>query len=396
MVLRAQGIQALRSSKSPTWRNLNASISKMSVLQIDAINTVIRSHYMPLYSRLGPYDRRILNANVFESKKQTASVRTHFEYWGHECSILPIKLYPLFRWRMEEALNGQGLYKQLHILALNKPDYIKRLRHEIEQSGPFTCRELSTTARGKGMWQWSETKQALEYLFWTGQIASAGRRKFERLYDISERVIPALYINTVTPGKVESQLALIKIAAKALGVATESDLRDYFRIKATDARFCIDRLVEDKCLIPVQVENWKQTAYFSADITIPRTVNRSTLLTPFDPVIWHRQRTERLFNFNYRLEIYVPARKRKYGYYVMPFLVNDRLVARVDLKAERKCQQLVVKGVWPEADIEQHDIIIQLAQELIQLASWLNLTHVVVKQRNDLAKKLKSILTSEF
>ena len=361
----------------------------MSVLQIDAINTVIRSHYMPLFSRHGNYDKSQLDEWAFNPDGVHNGKRRYFEYWGHECSILPLELYPLFQWRMNEARQGLGLYKQLHSLAQAKPELINNIKREIEQRGPLTCREFAGAKRGKGMWQWSETKQALEYLFWTGDLASAGRTGFQRLYDCKTRVIPPALLNQSATCKLEAQSALLKISLAALGVASAAELRDYFRFNARDTNNCIDMLVEDNQFIPIAVEGWKNTAYIAPDTTIPRTIRASTLLTPFDPIVWHRERTERLFSFKYRVEIYVPESLRKFGYYVMPFLLDDRLVARVDVKADRNMNELVIKGAWPEAGVDKAEISRQLGAALTNIAVWLELDNIRVGNRGELCRYLK-------
>jgi len=391
LVLRSQGFRSERATKPVGWRSLNLALEKMAALQIDAINTVIRSHYMPLYSRLGHYERALLDSKVFAPQAQRAARRTYFEYWGHECSILPVSFYSLLRWRMEDALQGVGVYKHLHALAARKGAYIKQLKQTIREQGALTCRGLSDDPRGKGMWEWSESKQVLEYLFWTGQIASAGRRGFERLYDLNERVIPDALMNTPTPSRLDAQSTLIEIAAGALGVACAVDLRDYFRLSANDAQKCIQHLLEQGRLVPVSVQNWKAEAYILPNTTIPRAVKCCTLLTPFDPVVWHRERARRLFDFNYRIEIYVPENKRQYGYYVLPFLLGDQLVARVDLKADRENSRLIVKGAWSEPGFNTLETASQLATELARLSQWLELESVVVRKRGDLAKQLSQM-----
>ena len=363
----------------------------MVALQIDAINTVIRSHYMPLYSRLGPYNRKLLDARVFTPQSQLADRRGYFEYWGHECSILPIDLYPLFRWRMDDAKQGKGVYKQLHNLALRKPEYIAAVKQQVQEQGVSTCRDLNSAgaARGKGMWEWSESKQALEYLFCTGELASTGRLGFSRLYDVRERAIPASLWQAPAPNRHDAQCSLLEIAAQSLGVATSADLRDYFRINAADASLCIERLQQEQRIEPVRVEGWKQIAYRVPGCSIPRGVTATTLLTPFDPIVWHRGRAARLFDFDYRIEIYVPAAKRQYGYYVMPVLLDDRIVARIDLKSDRDRSLLLVKGAWMESHTQPVEVADRLFGELQRFANWLGLEKLQIARRGDLASFLR-------
>ena len=363
----------------------------MSVLQIDAINTVIRSHYMPLFSRLGHYDRALLDQKLFDARAQRPTQRRFYEYWGHECSVLPIELYPLFDWRRADACHGKGIYRQIHQLAMDNADLVKRIKQEVRQRGPVACSDLEKDARGPGMWEWSSTKTALEYLFWTGELASAGRRSFQRLYALPESAIPAEQLNSGQRHRLDDQMALTELAAGALGVATESDLRDYFRLPAADSKTVVSSLVEDKRLLPVSVQNWRQTAYVLPDVVVPRKIQAGTLLTPFDPIVWCRDRALRLFDFHYRIEIYVPAAKRQFGYWVMPFLFNDRLVARLDLKADREADLLIVKGAWLQQGVNADEVIHAIHNALSHLAMWLGLNDVVIKRKGDLARYLHAV-----
>ena len=358
-------------------RALRQCIDTMAALQIDAINTVIRSHYMPLFSRLGHYRRSDLDAQVFAQRSSVRQPRRYFEYWGHECSLLPMALQPLLRWRMEDAANGVGIYKQLSQLARQQPQYVREVRAEIADRGALTCRELDGGARGKGMWEWSVGKQALEYLFASGECSCAGRQSFQRRYDLTERVMPGEILDQPSPPRIEAQATLLEIAAGALGIGTESDLRDYFRLSASDCKAAMALLLESERLQQWQVESWQQPAYTLPDVSWPRTQTGSTLLTPFDPLVWNRDRARRLFGFDYRIEIYVPAHKREYGYYVMPFLDRNRISARVDLQAQRHRGQstLNVLGIWYEKHADG-DTAVRLRQALASLAEWLELERV--------------------
>ncbi len=386
MALAAQGFGSDRTTGVKNWRSARNAIERMGLLQMDTINTIIRSHYMPLYSRLGAYDRSKLDARAFRAKG-----RELFEYWAHEASLLPMPMYPLLKWRMDRACQHIGLYKECVKLAKEKPDYIKGILKRLEDSGPLSSRAFNERGSGKGMWDWHEGKTGLEYLFWTGQITTHSRVGFERIYDLTERVIPAEVLNTPAPAHEEAHRALLKFSAKALGIATESDLRDYFRLSAADVKSRIPELVESGDLIPVTVENWSQPAYLSPEARVPRSVSVSALLTPFDPIVWERKRTQRLFDFEYRIEIYVPAHKRKYGYYVLPFLLDERIAARLDLKADRDVGTLKVLGSYCEPDHNANQVAERLIPELHRLAEWLGLSDVSFADKGDMAIALKDV-----
>lgn len=391
LALRAQGFgQSRADSTTPitNTRSIMRCVDQMSVLQIDAINTVIRSHYMPVYSRIGHYARDALSARVFLPAQQRLSKRRYFEYWGHECSIMPLSLYPLFRWRRRDAANGVGVYKQISSLNRRKPEFVDAIRSQITRYGPATHRTLALDSRGSGMWEWSESKQALEYLFWSGEITTVGRQGFERLYDFADNSIPAAYLEQDID-RADAQAQLMLLSVKSLGIGTASDLRDYFRLPASDADKAIARLLAGGDIEAVVVKGWKHTAYTLPEVSLPRSSNATALLTPFDPMVWHRERTERLFGFSYRIEIYVPAAKRQYGYYVLPFMLNGKLVARLDIKADRESGALLVKGAWAEAEARVDDISEPLSAELQRLAHWLELGRLDVSRKGDLAKRLR-------
>lgn len=386
LTLKAQGFA---SSGSVNWRSLKRVLEIMQVLQIDAINTLVRSHYLPLFSRVGQYDRELLDTKLFSEREQRVTRRQFFEYWGHECSVIPIQHYPLLQWRRDDAKAGNGVYKQLYKLSQRNPDLVSALRTRVHEHGPLTSSDLETESRGSGMWEWSQTKQALEYLFWAGELASAGRRGFQRLYAAPETVIPQDYLCYTGLSRLQSQMRLLELAASALGVATETDLRDYFRLPAKDSKMALERLSAEGRLHTVAVEGWSQPAYVLPNIVLPRVLEISALLSPFDPIVWCRDRAQRLFNFHYRIEIYVPPDKRKFGYWVMPFMHRNELVARVDLKADREKQRLHVKGAWCEDNHNSESVAPELAAALIKLAQWLNLDHVVVGKKGGLAQPLR-------
>ncbi|PST83914.1 cytoplasmic protein [Pedobacter yulinensis] len=370
--LTAQGFNALSRSGPVTVAALRKTIGQLGLLQIDSVNVLARAHYMPLFSRLGVYDRAMLDALTI------ARPRRFFEYWGHEASILPVELQPLLRWRMENAYQGKGVWGQLAVYAGAKKEKAAAVLSRIRTGGPVAASDLAGPKAGKGMWAWSESKHILEWLFWAGQIAATHRRNnFERVYDLPERVLPKAILGQVTPHETDAKRQLLSRAAKALGIATADDLRDYYRIPAADARLPIEQLVEEGTLSPVHVQGWPQQAYLYKDARAGRSLQGATLLSPFDPLIWHRPRTERLFGFHYRLEIYTPAHKREYGYYVLPFLLDGVLVARADLKAERNSNTLLVLRLHFEPKAPPHAME-SLLNELKLMALWLGLARVTI------------------
>ena len=301
-----------------------------------------------------------------------------FEYWAHEASLLPLEIQPLFRWRMARADRGQSGYLKLRSFALERRREAQAVLDRIIAEGPLAAADFEGGSSKSGWWEWSETKHALEWLFWSGKITTATRRgSFARVYDLPERVLPQDILNLPTPDEVSAQRALIERSARALGVATLSELRDYFRLKPADADHAIADLTEAGILVAVDVQGWSQKAWMHRDARLPRLVGGSALLAPFDPLVWERNRTERLFGFRYRIEIYVPQDKRAHGYYVLPFLMDEALVARVDLKADRQAGQLLAHRISLEPDCPE-DTVARLALELDRMAAWLGLGSVRV------------------
>ncbi|MGU3402164.1 winged helix-turn-helix domain-containing protein [Methylobacterium brachiatum] len=373
IALTAQGFGGRPRPPAVDAARMRREIGRLGLLQIDSVNVLVRAHYMPLFSRLGPYDRGSLDALA------VASSKCFFEYWGHEASLLPIDLHPLLRWRMEKARKGRGVWDRLEPFAGERRGEADALLARIEREGPLAASEISGPKAAKGMWVWSDAKHALEWLFWAGLVASTHRRgSFERVYDLPERVLPRVVLARPTPDPVDARRELVARSAEALGIATANDLRDYYRLSPADARLPIEQLVEVGVLIPVNVRGWQQQAYLHRNARPGRRHRGAALLSPFDPLVWHRPRTERLFGFRYRLEIYTPAHKREHGYYVLPFLMDGALVARVDLKADRKAGALVVlrTHLEPEAPPETTD---RLLGELRSMATWLGLQDVVLR-----------------
>ncbi|MCQ6257970.1 winged helix-turn-helix domain-containing protein [Pseudomonas sp. Q11] len=373
LALAAQGFDGRPTSASVQPARVNRLIERLGVLQIDSVNALVRSHYLPLFSRLGHYTPDLLDQAAWSQGRR----RTLFEYWGHEASLLPMAMYPLMRWRMERASRGEGIYRQLAQFGQERQDVIRRVLASVREQGAVGAGSLSTRQEKAGpWWDWSAEKLALEWLFAAGEVTVAGRRGFERLYDLPERVLPASVLQQPLPDEPQAQRALLLHAAQALGVGTEKDLRDYFRLDPADSRGRLAELEEAGELVRCQVQGWKQPAWCSPTVKIPRKVAVSALLSPFDSLVWERSRTERLFDFRYRLEIYTPAHKRVYGYYVLPFLHNERIAARVDLRAERALGRLAVHAVHEEEPGLDEEGLQALALNLRRLADWLGLARV--------------------
>ena len=373
LALAAQGFDGRSSPASVQPSRLNRLIERLGVLQIDSVNALVRSHYLPLFSRLGHYSPDLLDQAAWSQGRR----RTLFEYWGHEASLLPMSMYPLMRWRMVRASRGEGIYQQLARFGHERQDVIRRVLASVREQGALGAGSLSTRQEKAGpWWDWSAEKHALEWLFAAGEVTVAGRRGFERLYDLPERVFPASVLQQPLPDEAQAQRALLLHAAEALGVATEKDLRDYFRLGPADSRGRLAELEEAGELLRCEVQGWKQPAWCRPAAKIPRKVAASALLSPFDSLVWERSRTERLFDFRYRLEIYTPVHKRVYGYYVLPFLHNERIAARVDLRAERALGRLAVHAVHEEEPGLDEEGVQALAINLRRMADWLGLERV--------------------
>lgn len=387
IALAAQGFADARPGGVIDRRHLNRVLSRIGLLQIDSVSAVIRAHYMPLYSRLGPYPRDLLD-NAASSRK-----RTLFEYWAHEASFLPVETWPLMQWRMERASRHEEIYGVLAKWASERRDLIEGIFNEVVLRGPVAASDLKGAKGAGGWWGWSDEKHAFEWLFWAGRVTTHSRRGFERLYDLPERVLPARILALPVPEPADAHRELLRISARALGLATAGDLRDYFRLSPADIKGRIEELVEMGELLPVRVEGWRQQAYLHTGARIPRKVEARALLAPFDPLVWERSRTERLFDFRYRIEIYTPAEKRQFGYYVLPFLLGDRIVARVDLKADRPAGVLRVLAAYAEpcAPLET---AAELMQELKLMKAWLELDDIQVVPAADLGPALARLSVS--
>ncbi len=354
----------------------------MGVIQIDSVNVVVRSQELPLFARLGPHPRSLI--------ADATDAGDLFEYWVHEACHVPTEHHPLHRWQMAQ----QPRWRSVAQLAERRPGFVDEIEQRVAVDGPLAAGDLAQRVGKKGTWwDWDDGKVALEYLFWTGRISARRRPSdFARLYDLSERVIPAEVLALPTPSEVEARTELLALAARHLGVATLDDLADYHRQRTAPCRPLVAELVESGRLRQVRVEGWDRPAYLHNGTRVPRRIEAHALLSPFDPVVWCRPRVERLFGFRYRIEIYVPAPKRQYGYYVLPFLLGDRLVGRVDLKADRQRRVLVVQGAFLEPGESVTEVSEALAAELVSMAGWLGLHSVEVIERGELASPVASAL----
>ncbi len=387
IALAAQGFADARPSGRVDARHIRRVLDRIGILQIDSVNVFSRAHYLPLLARLGPYPRDLLDTLTAYTAGPVR--RELFEYWAHEASLVPIALQPLLRWRMARAQTDP--WPAIRRFAREKPELLAEIEQLVRDNGPLGAGATGIeriAPRPGHMWNWHDGKIALEYLFYAGQVTTARRINFERLYDLPERVLPLGVLTAPTPTTEDAQRELIRISARAQGVATEPDLRDYFRLPHAASKARVTELVESGELVPVRVDGWPAPAYLWPDARRPRRITARALLSPFDNLIWFRDRTERIFRLRYRIEIYTPAPKRVYGYYVLPFLLGEALVARVDLKSDRQAGVLRVQAAHLEPGQDAAYVAGELAAELVLTATWLGLTGVEVMPRGDLAAEL--------
>jgi len=372
IAIAAQGFDTARPQTKATQRHVDALISRLGVIQIDSVNVLVRSQELPLFARLGNHDRRAIPKATEQQKL--------FEYWGHEAAHLPVDLHPLFRWKMDAARTGKVTHWGLTSFYEENKAFVKRILKHVEKNGPTTSRELSTRTEKKGTWwDWDEAKVALEYLFLTGELMSRGRGSdFARIYDTTERVLPQRIIDAPTPSEHEARKQLLVRSAVAQGVATASDLADYYRQKLATVKPLIAELVEEGELREVAVDGWTEKAFVYRNAKLPKQLHATALLSPFDSLVWCRPRNERLFDFHYRIEIYTPKEKRKFGYYVLPFMMNGEMVGRVDLKADRAKGILQAHSVHTEKGVKRSVINEALNAELAAMATWLGLEQVQI------------------
>lgn len=382
IALAAQGFTGKKPSGRVDARHYDRLLRHVNLLQLDSVNVAVRAHYMPAFSRLGPYRREQLDDYAYRKSRL-------FEGWGHMATLIPMEHYPLLRHRMEAARP----WPQLEGLIEEHRSYVDSVREQVAARGPLTVSDLDEAGDRSGPW-WglSRGKVALEWLFRNGSLAATRTGNFTRVYDLAERVIPTRFLELPALSQVDAQREMLGLAAQALGIATLTDLADYYRIKVPEARPRLRELVEEGVLNETSVEGWSQPAYMHADARLPRRADATAIVSPFDSLVWFRDRTERLFDFLYRIEIYVPKPKRQYGYYVYPFLHNGELVARVDLKADRPNGALLVQAAYLEKGRDAGDVSAALARELTSMAEWLGLPHVAVRPHGDLAGALGQAL----
>ena len=385
VALAAQGFGVARPTRPVTMRDLQATVNRLGQFQIDSINVVTRAHFLPLFSRLGAYDPGLLARAAHQPPRRL------FEYWGHAASLIDVQLQPLLRFRMSEGF--RDVWGGVERVARENPKLVGFVRDEVRARGPISARELEIEEvrdRSNWGWNWSGVKTVLEWLFYCGDVTSARRNsQFERVYDVPDRVLPSSVLDQPTPTPEESVIGLVRRAAQALGVAGEYSLRDYFRTRPVMTRDAIAHLVEAGELIPVVVEGSDRAPhYLWHQAKVPRRIDARALLSPFDSMIFERARLERLFDFRYRIEIYVPEPRRIHGYYVYPFLLGEHFVARVDLKADRSRGALRVNSAWLEPGQDPAYVAAELGAELQRLAAWQGLSAIEVLPRGDLAQYL--------
>jgi uncharacterized protein YcaQ len=392
LALASLGFGAARPARAGLT-HVRATAARLSAIQIDSVNVLARAHYLPTFSRYGPYPASALD-DLAHGRREL------FEYWGHAACFLPIDLYPLMRWRMENQIEAWS------DIGRKKRTFMEAVYRELEARGPIAAGELTIGGKSTGpWWGWSDGKEALELLFYQGRVAVAGRRHFERVYDLPERVFPASVLRAPAIAPRDAKKELFVRAARAMGVGTAKDIAQYFHVDAwwdrrwvngrrapSDTAQLFDELVEDRRLERVQVEGWRQPAYIVRGSKIPRAIEARAIVSPFDPVLWERKWTKAVFGFEYQIEIYVPAPKRIHGYYVLPFLMGDRFAARVDLKADRKASTLIAHAAYVEPGVDPRAVASALARELRSVASWLSLESFAIGSKGNLARALKRCL----
>lgn len=378
IALAAQGFGRPRPDAVGT-RQLNLLLERLGLLQLDSVNVLERSHYLPVFARLGAYDKTLLDRLTFAKKGP------YREYWAHEAALIPLEEWPLFRFRMQDYRDYYARTSDPWLAA--HADTLAWLRAELAEKGPLPAskieRDASAPRRGS-WWDWDEVKRGLERMFRVGEVVSAGRSNFERTYALPEQVMPTGLWEREVP-RAEAVHGLMERSARAHGIGTLSDLADYYRLKTADAKPALERLVDEGVVRAVSVPGWRKQAYLHRDARIPRRIEATALLSPFDPVVWERERALRLFGFHYRIEIYTPAPKRVYGYYTLPVLVDDALVGRIDLKNDRKRGVLRVQSAWREQGVPDA-VGERIVPALRELAAWQGLGELEVVDRGDLAR----------
>lgn len=363
-------------------RQLNLALQRLAVLQLDSVNVFERSHYLPLFARLGSYDKTLLDRLTFQRRSD------YVEYWAHQASVVPVSDWPLFGWRRRFYREVKPSYVQW---AREHPDMLDFLKGELAEKGPLSAGQVEheKTERTGPWWGWSDVKTGLEVLFDRGEVVASHRKNFERYYDLPERKLPAEVLQREVPED-DAVRELVRISARALGIGTVSDIADYYRLLQAPTKAALLDLIDDGEVLPVTVKGWDRPAYLHRDARIPRRIEGAALLSPFDPIVWERDRALRMFGFHYRIEIYTPAPKRVYGYYTLPLLIDEALVGRIDLKSDRQAGVLRVQSAWREGDASVDlDRVVALLREI---AAWQGLESVAVADWGDLAAPLRAAL----
>jgi len=383
MAIAAQGLADARPTGTIDRRHVRKVFDRVGLIQIDSVNVLVRSHELPLFARLGPYPRDLL--------WKLAADGEIFEYWGHEASFIPSRHHHLIRCKM--GTHAHWSERWAGRIERERPGYLEAVLEEVAAKGPLTAGELADPGKKKGpWWGWNHGKDALELLFYRGDVTARRRPNFEREYDLPERMIPAAELAVPALPPDDARRELLMLAARSMGVASVKDLGDYYRLGYTKVRHLVHDLVDAGRLTRVQVEGWREHAFVHPEARVPRRVTARALLSPFDSLVWARERDERLFDFHYRIEIYTPAPKRIYGYYVLPFLLGESIVARVDVKADRKAGVLRVPGAFAEPGVPPEAVAGELAEELLLMARWLQLESVAVGDTGDVVRPLKQAL----
>lgn len=379
IALAAQGLGRPRGPVGT--RQLNLALQRLAVLQLDSVNVFERSHYLPLFARLGPYDKSLLDRLTFSASS------AYTEYWAHQAAIIPLEHRPLWHWSMEKWRTDKHFTVWSDV---NQP-MLDFLRAELAAKGPLTAGEVEHEAneRRGPWWGWSDVKTGLETLFFWGEVVVAGRTRFERKYDLAERHVPSALLGRVVP-KPDAVRELVRMATRALGIGTLRDIADYYRLLQDVTKTALDELIESGEVVPVTVPGWKARAYLHRDARIPRRVETVALLSPFDPVVWERERTLRMFGFHYRIEIYTPAPKRQYGYYTLPLLIDEAIVGRIDLKTDRQAGVLRVQSAWREEGASVD--LGRVADLLRETAQWQGMERIEVADWGDLSGEVRDAL----
>jgi uncharacterized protein YcaQ len=378
IALAAQGFGRAHPDAVGT-RQLNLAIQRIGLLQLDSVNVLERSHYLPVFARLGAYDKALLDRLTFAKRAP------YREYWAHEAALIPLEDWPLFRFRMQDYRDYYARAEDPWLAA--HADTLAWLRAELAEKGPLPASKIERDAnapRRGSWWDWDEVKRGLERMFRVGDVVSAGRAGFERTYALPEQVMPPGVWEHETPRE-EAVHTLMERSARAHGIGTLSDLADYYRLKTADARPALERLVDEGVVRRITVPGWRKPAFLHREARIPRRIEATALLSPFDPVVWERERALRMFGFHYRIEIYTPAPKRRYGYYTLPVLVDEALVGRIDLKNDRKRGVLRVQSAWREEGVADA-VAERIVPVLRELAAWQGLGELEVVDRGDLAR----------